>query len=140
MKLFAMNQKTAIKALGQIAIHKFSVWIKQHKIHHCGNKLLISFKILFFKPAPLLICTDPHEQVIAQSKSFFHGKSYKGLIVCFCIVVYENFMDFHPVCLTTSTEVGLLKLDTEIFERNKESAIILIHMIELFIKLRCPLR
>jgi hypothetical protein len=138
MKIFARKQKTAIKTGSQAALHKLAVWIKQHEIHNCRTKLLFPRKMTSLKPFTLLICIDPNEQVIAQSKSFLHCEAYKDLGVCFNVVVHKNFMHFHAVCLTTSTEVGHLKQVQEVFERNKESAVILIHMIVPCIKLRCP--
>ena len=56
----------------------------------------------------------------------------------FFIEVYKNFVHFHLVSLTTSAEVGLRKQFMEALERNEESSVILIHMIEPCIKLRGP--
>jgi hypothetical protein len=109
MQIFAREQKTAIKTLSQSTLHKFTIWIKQHEIGHRRVELLFFFKMITLKPVALLNCVDPHEQLFTQCKGLFNCKSYKSLGMRFFIEVYKNFVHFHLVSLTTSTEVGLRK-------------------------------
>lgn len=138
MQIFARKQKTAIKTLSQSTLHKFTIWIKQHEICHRGIELLFFFKMITLKPVALLNCVDPHEQLFAQCKGLFHCKAYKGLGMRFFIEVYKNFVHFHLVSLTTSTEVGLREQFMEALERDEENSVIPIRMIEPCIKLRGP--